>query len=335
MTVTITRPSNGEKFALNIKVVFQGTADDGVVSVKLIADSKFLLGEAAVVAEKWSIPYEFNTPGASRRITAQGFDASGNLLTEAKVEIGIEASIVSCASKVRLFKIGDRSVWQLPGQSAFFYQSGMSIDADGAPKAYHPDDIGIDFLDNAGKSGNWWALVTDNGQPSGNPLIQKSADPAPGFFISMTALGDKTKAKTNPRKYVDATKIPYIVLPGNRDIQKKTGAKLGDFAAVFNGSNGKLAFAIFADIGPQDELGEGSVALAQALGHDPFLNGKVRQGISKNLLYVVFPGSRNLTRSWSSEESEKDISSEAAKHFETWGGMNRIEACFKELSILG
>jgi hypothetical protein len=36
------------------------------------------------------------------------------------------------------------------GQTAFFYQSKMSIDADGAPNAYHPDNIGLDDLKNAG-----------------------------------------------------------------------------------------------------------------------------------------------------------------------------------------
>src|SRR5579863_6739145 len=32
--------------------------------------------------------------------------------------------------------VGDIPVWQLPGGNAFFFESGMYIDADGAPNAY-------------------------------------------------------------------------------------------------------------------------------------------------------------------------------------------------------
>jgi hypothetical protein len=46
--------------------------------------------------------------------------------------------------------------------SAFFYEAGLNIDADGAPHGYHPDGrSGLDYLGNAGRPGNWWALVTD------------------------------------------------------------------------------------------------------------------------------------------------------------------------------
>jgi len=44
-----------------------------------------------------------------------------------------------------------------------FYKSELTIDADGAYRAYHPKNIGLDYLANAGSPGNWWALVTDNG----------------------------------------------------------------------------------------------------------------------------------------------------------------------------
>ncbi len=69
--------------------------------------------------------------------------------------------------------------------SAFFYESGLMIGADGTYHAYHPDgSSALDYLGNAGQPGNWWALVTDNGQPSGTPLVQTDANPAPGFYIS-------------------------------------------------------------------------------------------------------------------------------------------------------
>src|SRR5919201_6108990 len=98
--------------------------------------------------------------------------------------------------------------------SAFFYESGMMIDADGAYHAYHPDGkSGLDYLANAGKPGNWWALVTDTGQPSGSPIIQRDADPAPGFYIATTSLADSSLDRQDPRRYVNSEAINFFVLP--------------------------------------------------------------------------------------------------------------------------
>jgi len=41
-----------------------------------------------------------------------------------------------------------------------FYKSEMTIDADGAYRAYNQNNTGLDYLANAGHPGNWWALVT-------------------------------------------------------------------------------------------------------------------------------------------------------------------------------
>ena len=45
------------------------------------------------------------------------------------------------------------TVWQVSDSPAFFYESGMYIDADGAPNAYNPQDTGLDDLANAGEPG--------------------------------------------------------------------------------------------------------------------------------------------------------------------------------------
>ena len=37
----------------------------------------------------------------------------------------------------------------------------MTIDADGAPNAYHPDNTGLDDLANAGTPGRWEGLAKD------------------------------------------------------------------------------------------------------------------------------------------------------------------------------
>jgi hypothetical protein len=38
------------------------------------------------------------------------------------------------------------AVWQLRDSQTFLFVSGMTIDADGVPNAYHPDDTGLDEL---------------------------------------------------------------------------------------------------------------------------------------------------------------------------------------------
>jgi hypothetical protein len=234
--------------------------------------------------------------------------------------------------KEQLFKFEQYKIWKFSGETTFFFKSGMTIDADGAPKAYHPDNIGLDDLENAGKPGEWWALVTDNLKSDGNPIVQGDDDPAPGYYISMTALYDGTKEETDPRRYVDATKIPYIVLPQNEDKKflKKAKVKLGDFAAVYNGENGKLAFAIFADTselfaGGEEttRFGEGSIALADALDID---SDARTGGTDEGVLYVVFPGSGK-----GKPRSIKEITREAKERFEEWGGIAQAKACFDEL----
>lgn len=190
----------------------------------------------------------------------------------------------------------------------------MSIDADGAPNAYSPDNAGIDDLQNAGEPGDWWALAVDS---NGDPYVQGETDPFPGYYVSTTALWDRDKEARDPGRFVDASTIPYIVLPGS--VARDTGARLGDFAMVFNRGNGKASYAIFADTGPS--VGEGSVALAQKLG----VRADARRGGARdNIVYVVFPGSGNgRPRSLDeiSEETQKllgdillgDIKDSAAK----------------------
>jgi hypothetical protein len=216
-----------------------------------------------------------------------------------------------------IIEIGEIPIYQGDGESAFFYEAGMSINADGAPNAYHPIDTGIDFLANAGQPGNWWALSVDG---DGNPFIQGSTDPCPGYYISTTALFDSRCVKQNPRRYVDSTNIPYIVLPGNSDFRKITGVKLGDFAVVYNTNNEKLAFAIYADVGPKNQIGEGSIALSYALGNDPLVRSRVRRGIPKDIVYVVFPGSGN-----GKPRTTSEIEAETKRFFEIWGGVERIK----------
>lgn len=202
-------------------------------------------------------------------------------------------------------------VWQLPDRQVFFFVSGMTIDADGAPNAYSPDDTGLDELANAGKPAHWEGIVTDR---DGNPLIQQESDPFPGYYISCTSLVDKSKTFTDPTRYVDASKIPYVVLP--HELAESGGARLGDFAVIMNLRNGRSSFAIYADIGT---LGEGSVALANALG---IRSDARRGGAADGILYLLFPGSGNQQ-----PRTFDEIQSEGEKLLSHFGGMKNLYTC--------
>jgi hypothetical protein len=66
-------------------------------------------------------------------------------------------------NKSKLFAAQNVVAWSTTSRvKGLFYRSGLAIDADGAFRAYHPNDrLGLDSLAHAGRRGNWWALVTD------------------------------------------------------------------------------------------------------------------------------------------------------------------------------
>jgi hypothetical protein len=198
---------------------------------------------------------------------------------------------------------------------AALIQSGFMIDVDGSPHAYHPDGhSGLDYTANAGGPGNWFGVVTND---AGNPVIQGPSDPAPGFYVSDTSLQDVTKSLTDPRRYVDAEKIPYIALPA--PVMKKIGEpRLGDLAAVLNKNSGKLSCAIVADGAPRRRLGIGSLALAIRLGlpSNPRQSGAPCCGIAM----VVFPGSGD-----GRPKTLEEIETQGRKLFEAWGGLQRLQ----------
>jgi len=207
--------------------------------------------------------------------------------------------------------VGEAPIWRLRDDTAFFFTAGLAIDADGAPNAYNADNTGLDDLSNAGAPGHWDGVLQDE---AGNPLVQGAQDPFPGFYISCTALSDWTKEHLDPTRFVDASKIPYIALPGT--LARAAGARLGDIAAVLNRRNGKYSFAIFADIGT---FGEGSIALAQNLG---IWSDARRGGSWGGLTYLVFPGSGDHR-----PKSVDEINQIGAALLQDWGGAEQMRAC--------
>ena len=221
-----------------------------------------------------------------------------------------------------LKRVGYSDIYTLnEDNSAFLYEAGMMIDADGAYHAYHPNGkSGLDFLGNAGKPGNWWALVTDNGHPSGRPIIQNVSDPAPGYYISTTSLEDPKSDRHDPRRYVDSEAINFVVLPGRLGL----GVKLGDLGVAIHPTTGSSAYAIYGDVGPAQKIGEASIALANALG---IPSNPKSGGVGHGVVYIIFPGT---TEGW--PLTQEDIDKKGIELFDKWGGMDRVKDCFLDLS---
>lgn len=220
-----------------------------------------------------------------------------------------------CCQRRVIGRVGKVEIVSLEDSRPFFFRSGMAVSADGAPDAYGPGDIGTDRLGNAGRPGHWWALATDSGQKDGSPLVQGERDPRPGYYVSMTALFDTSRDRTDPRRYVDANQVPYIVLP----LDGLQGASLGDFCVVVNTHNSKVVYGLVADLGPRNKIGEGSVAMARALGVPDCPR---RGGIGDGIVYLVFPGSGS-----SEPLQAAEIGYPASRLFQAWGGLERLLSC--------
>lgn len=168
--------------------------------------------------------------------------------------------------------------------------AGMQCDGDGANgqtggvACYGPHGVpSLDLLANAGHPGNWWGILTDNGQPNGNPVIQTAAQPAPGAYISTTSYQFARYPDGTPmpahdvNRYLDAAAVDFIVVPSS--FRKAVpGIVLGCYCEA----NGVPA--IVGDIGPS--FGEASIALCRKF--DP--HASPRGSNIGQVTYRVWPG---------------------------------------------
>jgi hypothetical protein len=209
--------------------------------------------------------------------------------------------------------IADSKIRRFPNDSAYFYRGGFCVNADGARHAYHRDNTGLDYLANAGSPGEWWGIACDS---DGDPYIADT-----GYYVSTTSLCDSRFPESSPERYVDSETVPFYVLPGG----KHFGAVLGDYAYVYNANNGRGAGAIFADGGPSDKIGEGSIALANLLN---IPSSPKNGGCDDGIIWVVFPCSKDdpifpidLNK----------IQARASRLFASWGGVGRLAEVYPQL----
>lgn len=243
-----------------------------------------------------------------------------------------------------------------PIDEAVVYSSPvLNVDADGAPSSYRTDGQGLSYtcdgvaaVENGKQikvgAPNWqarchsaWKAARSSGDYSkvaifgfatdsaGLPLVQKVGDPFPGeAFISTTAVEITVAPAGTQRRYVDATAIPYIVLPA----QMRSRVRDSAVAAVWRPKTNMLSFAVFADTGGR--LDEGSVRLHQDLGGNPLIEQnhtlRAKGRIEDTILVVVFP-TQSVTPRLDAVAWRREIENTGRAAFEAWGGLARLERC--------
>lgn len=143
---------------------------------------------------------------------------------------------LSCAQSVPLIRAWVRDGWQIPAGYRFHWE-------------------------------NILAATTD---PAGRrvPCVFRSG-PYAGNFGSITSLRNQVSpqqaGECSLNDQIDQRFVPAVVLPSGDNPLHEFGAKIGDLVLVTNPVTGTSVAAVLADIGPPDNLGEGSVALNMRL----------------------------------------------------------------------
>jgi hypothetical protein len=272
---------------------------------------------------------------------------------------------------------------------SMFWVRPMEVDADGARNAYHRDDphgskgLAIEYIGNGmtifhdGRPLEFVPQETDNSEwlkayrsivdnnwkalagfeidiygiakdKNDNVCVAKS-----GQLVSATSLvQNKYASSCNPARYVDALKLPGIVVPNRAQTEKPVngadpevappfasrGVSRGDLAVVYNPDTKIWKGAFIYDTGPRNLLGEGSVRLALDLRGQSELPVSGDQTNSLGLAethVVVFPGTAKRLgagRTWTQDK----IQSLAEQQFKKWGGgtidgaLSKLDACAAE-----
>lgn len=180
-----------------------------------------------------------------------------------------------------------------------------------------------------------WTALPDSIDPSLR-YRQTALQAAPGYYVSQTGLRSihKPTDYLEPSSFVNSEEINYIVLSTSsllNSLPKRP--RHGNLAAVYNRNRPDLPpqYAVYADDGEATKIGEGSIALATALGATAASGKTLATGgtIANGVTCVVFPNSGSGTSYVPQTQSE--IDSAAAPLFDAWGGVPRIESIYGAL----
>lgn len=250
-------------------------------------------------------------------------------------------------------------VWSY-NDAVLFKNQVLNVDADGAPNSYLLDGNGLSYtcdgvvafengkrVNSKSNPRDWqqkcraaWSKAEATKDYSGvaifgfltdsknAPLVQGEGDPLSGkAYISATSVVIPGAPEGTQRQYVDATAIPYIVLPSS--FVSKYKISPGTLAVVFRKKTGRHAFAVFADGG---DLGEASVKLHRDLHSDPIqtVDGVERatSRIEDMTLIAVFPGKTAAPQA-DADGWNARIEENGAAALRSFGGIEALESCAK------
>lgn len=202
-----------------------------------------------------------------------------------------------------------------------FWFSHLEIDADGSPRCYAPHGSGLtalDILADAGIPGEGYGVARDKNKKF---YIQGKNDPYPGYYVSTTSLIDVSKSEDDTTRYVDSENVPFFVLPSTPTV----AARLGQIAMFFRPATGDSSAAVYADVGPRNQIGEGSILLAKNLGATPKELSAISGGL-ENIVTVLF---RASAHNW--PRTNLNVLEEANRLFTKWGGFSELRASFPHL----
>jgi hypothetical protein len=264
-----------------------------------------------------------------------------------------------------------RPVWESKEREALLFADGLHVNTDGTKRSYSVDDFfgtkqALNTICNAmagyctdlrtnGKSdpkklaarAALLAQARDEGWPkaqlvetrlSSAVIVMPGGKPCPeqdGFLVSATALTNPAVSDTcDLGRYLDALAVAAIVIPSGGAFAAH-GARVGDLAVVLPVSGGAPVYAVVGDTGPSDELGEGTVRLAQILLNKPAPPANYDEIRGRGLYkgkgwemplsaVLVFPGSRDAKNPYLTEAR---IEAAGAALLTGWGGADRLRSC--------
>jgi hypothetical protein len=269
------------------------------------------------------------------------------------------------------------------GSKSMFWVRPLEVDADGVRNAYHRDDplgnkgLAIEYIwngmtiirhgkplefdvehgDNAEWLNAYWTIVRNGWKaPTGWDVDiygfakderGRVCVKEDGRLVSATGLVQRPSARyCDPNRYIDALKLPGIVVPNRSDEEKsiagadpeiappfaKRGVSRGDLAIVYNPESRIWRGAFIYDTGPRNLLGEGSLRLVLDLtGQKEVPTSAVETnalGIETTNV-LLFPGTADRLgpgRTWTKEK----IQTLATEQFKDWGG-GTIPAALEKL----
>ena len=116
------------------------------------------------------------------------------------------------------------------------------------------------------------------------PVIQGPDAPAPGFFVSTTAVArDPSLPETDQNRFFDASAIPYQAFNGWMLSAGGAHVNKGDFGLVIDPLTAVTSGFVLADAGAGNKAGEVSTFLLSFLGGNN----------ERDFVFLLFPGSGN------------------------------------------